>query len=134
MVVMILCVVMFGCSKPINDSSSQLANPASVFCEDNGGTLSIVTEKNGQVGICTLSDGSKCDEWEYYRGECGESDTGSLTKDSSVQTEEITDTIQMANPATTNCIKNGGKLEIITDSEGGQSGMCILTSGIKCEE
>ena len=49
----------------------QLANPASVFCEENGGTLEIRDEADGQVGVCVFPDGSECEEWAYYRGECG---------------------------------------------------------------
>ena len=44
-----------------------MANPASVFCESMGGTLSIVNETNGQVGYCTLPDGTKTEEWAYFR-------------------------------------------------------------------
>ena len=48
----------------------QLANPASVFCEENGGKLEIRDEADGQVGYCIFPDGSECEEWAYYRGEC----------------------------------------------------------------
>ena len=51
--------------------NAQIANPASKFCEDNGGFLDIITNDDGsQVGICTLESGKKCEEWAYYRGEC----------------------------------------------------------------
>ncbi|MFM8999555.1 MAG: DUF333 domain-containing protein [Actinomycetota bacterium] len=46
---------------------SQIANPASVFCEEQGGTLEIVDEAGGQVGYCNLPDGTRIEEWEYYR-------------------------------------------------------------------
>jgi apolipoprotein N-acyltransferase len=46
---------------------SQIANPASEFCEQQGGTLEIVDEAGGQVGYCTLPDGTRIEEWEYYR-------------------------------------------------------------------
>jgi hypothetical protein len=46
-----------------------LANPASVFCEGNGGSLSIVDEPGGQVGYCTLESGQKIEEWAYFRAE-----------------------------------------------------------------
>jgi putative hemolysin len=52
------------------NESAQIANPASTNCIKNGGTLEIVDEANGQIGICTLSDGTKCEEWAYFRGEC----------------------------------------------------------------
>lgn len=48
-----------------------LANPASVYCVDNGGTLEIVDTTWWQVGMCTLSDWMVCEERAYMRGECG---------------------------------------------------------------
>jgi len=48
-----------------------IANPASVYCEEQGGTSKIITEQDGsQSGVCVLKDGTECDEWAYYRGEC----------------------------------------------------------------
>jgi putative hemolysin len=49
-----------------------MPNPASVYCEQNGNQLEIRTAADGsQNGICVFPDGSACDEWAYYRGECG---------------------------------------------------------------
>ena len=51
---------------------ASMANPASVYCEQNGNKLEIRTAADGsQSGICVLPDGSACDEWAYYRGACG---------------------------------------------------------------
>lgn len=48
-----------------------LANPASVHCEEVGGTLEIKKDaEGGQVGFCTLPDKSVCEEWALLRGEC----------------------------------------------------------------
>jgi putative hemolysin len=47
-----------------------MANPASVYCKDNGGTLEIKDEEKGQVGYCTLKSGKVCEEWQFFRGEC----------------------------------------------------------------
>jgi putative hemolysin len=48
-----------------------MPNPASVYCERNGNKLDIRTATDGsQTGICVFPDGSTCDEWAYYRGEC----------------------------------------------------------------
>lgn len=46
---------------------------------------------------------------------------------------EPTANAQVANPASANCVKNGGKLEIM-DGEGGQFGVCIFEDGSRCEE
>jgi putative hemolysin len=51
---------------------ANLPNPASVYCEQNGYELEIRTAADGsQSGVCIFTDGSTCDEWAYYRGECG---------------------------------------------------------------
>jgi putative hemolysin len=48
-----------------------LPNPASVLCERNeSGTLEMFEYLGGQAGLCNFPDGSICEEWEYYRGEC----------------------------------------------------------------
>ena len=49
-----------------------MPNPASVYCEQNGNKLEIQTASDGsQSGVCVFPDGSTCDEWAYFRGECG---------------------------------------------------------------
>lgn len=48
-----------------------IANPASKHCEENGGKLEIVTEGDGSYGICKFDDGTECEEWAFFRGECG---------------------------------------------------------------
>ena len=51
---------------------ANMPNPASVYCEQNGNKLEIQTASDGgQNGICIFPDGSTCEEWAYYRGECG---------------------------------------------------------------
>jgi putative hemolysin len=53
------------------DTSLGLPNPASVLCERNeSGTLEMFEMNGGQAGLCNFPDGSICEEWEYYRGEC----------------------------------------------------------------
>jgi putative hemolysin len=48
-----------------------MPNPASVYCEENGGKLEIRTDASGaQAGVCVFPNGSECDEWAYYRKEC----------------------------------------------------------------
>jgi putative hemolysin len=40
----------------------------------------------------------------------------------------------MGNPASENCIAKGGKVEIVTDKSGGQSGYCVFPNGARYEE
>lgn len=68
----ITMLIITGCvNNSIKDNKqTQIANPASTFCKEQNGTLEIINEANGQKGICTLTDGTKCEEWAYFRGEC----------------------------------------------------------------
>jgi len=48
-----------------------MANPASEYCVGVGGTLEIRTQEDGgQYGVCIFSDGSECEEWALYNGDC----------------------------------------------------------------
>jgi putative hemolysin len=52
-----------------------LPNPASVHCQEQGYLLEIRTDEQGnQYGVCIFPDGSECDEWAFFRGECGPAD------------------------------------------------------------
>jgi putative hemolysin len=49
-----------------------MPNPASVYCTQNGNKLEIRTAADSsQSGVCVFPDGSTCDEWAYFRKECG---------------------------------------------------------------
>jgi putative hemolysin len=51
---------------------ANMPNPASVHCMQNGNKLEIQTASDGsQNGVCVFPDGSTCEEWAYFRGECG---------------------------------------------------------------
>ena len=58
-------------SAPTDMPQAGLPNPASVYCTQQGNKLEIRTADDGsQSGICIFPNGSTCDEWAYYRGEC----------------------------------------------------------------
>lgn len=44
-----------------------MANPASVHCIQQGGTLEIRKDERGESGYCHLPDGRIVEEWELYR-------------------------------------------------------------------
>ena len=63
----VVALTLAGCNKsetPVEENNAEIANPASVYCEDNGGTLNL------EDGTCTLTDGTVCDEWDFYNGAC----------------------------------------------------------------
>lgn len=67
-------VLLSGCTQ------SQVANPASVYCEQQGGTVDIRNFSEGQVGYCVFEDLTECEEWAFYNGECSK-ETASSCKD-----------------------------------------------------
>ena len=73
-VALLAVATLSGCNKTSVENlgeESQIANPASVYCEENGGTLKIETAEDwSQAWICMFEDGSYCEEWSYKNGEC----------------------------------------------------------------
>lgn len=100
--------------------AANMPNPAAVFCEKNGGKVDIRKDAKGnEYGVCVFVDGSECDEWAYFRGECKPG---------------AQKAIGMPNPASVNCTEKGGKLDIRKDAKGGETGVCVFPDGSECEE
>jgi putative hemolysin len=72
------CLATFEGIKPIGGentekdsaTNTQIANPASKKCIADGGKLEIRENSEGQYGVCLLPDGTECEEWKHFRGEC----------------------------------------------------------------
>jgi putative hemolysin len=106
---------------PAANSEANLPNPASVYCEEQGYTLETVTAEDGsQAGLCVFPDGSKCDEWAFFHGDCkpGDHSIG----------------VWMSNPATVYCRDQGYTSETVTAEDGSQAGFCVFLDGSKCDE
>jgi putative hemolysin len=77
----IILLMLTACAAPWVQSSESsgtdmpqlnIQNPASVYCKQNGFKHEIRAAADGsQSGLCIFPDGSTCDEWAYFRGECG---------------------------------------------------------------
>lgn len=66
----IILMALTACTAP--QVQVGMPNPASVYCEQHGNKLEIHTTADGsQSGVCVFPDDSTCDEWAYFRGECG---------------------------------------------------------------
>lgn len=93
-------------------STSQIANPASVNCEKVGGKLEILKSgSGGEYGLCNFEDGKSCEEWALFRGQCplgGVKTTGFDTIDQKY------------------CAWVGGETTTVVPSE------CTLKDGTKC--
>lgn len=69
---------------PTDISQPDMPNPASAYCADQGFKSEIRTAADGsQSGYCIFPDGSECDEWAYFRGECGSAVPAAEATDSS---------------------------------------------------
>jgi putative hemolysin len=56
-----------ACGDDDDDGPARMPNPASVFCEQEGGHVEIERDAAGnERGICVLPDGRQVDEWQYY--------------------------------------------------------------------
>jgi hypothetical protein len=100
-----------------------MPNPASDYCVRQGGNLEIRTGSDGgQYGVCKFPDGGECDEWAFFRGECG---PGKATPGTG---------LNMANPASVYCQQQGYQVEIRTASDGSQYGVCIFPDRSECDE
>ena len=64
LLIMLSLFVVFssGC---VQDSAN-MPNPASVYCEDEGGEIQMVATPEGSAGYCRLPDGRICEEWDYF--------------------------------------------------------------------
>ena len=68
----VAAVALSACAhtKPAPENAPQIgtANPASAFCEQQGGKSEIKRDKDGnEYGVCVFSNDKEVDEWEYYR-------------------------------------------------------------------
>ncbi len=50
------------------------------------------------------------------------------------QAESPAASVGMANPASANCVQQGGELKIVTKADGGQYGICYFMDNRQCEE
>jgi len=80
-----LLVILMGCTQTTETGNTQIANPAAVYCEEQGYDYQIITNPDGsQSGICVFTDGSECDGQLYYTGECMPQNT------TAIQTTNVT--------------------------------------------
>jgi putative hemolysin len=74
-VLILLLVALFclsACSVlPTQNPEANMVNPASTFCMENGGREETRKDASGgEYGVCVFPDGSECDSWAFFRGEC----------------------------------------------------------------
>ncbi|MFH2072057.1 MAG: DUF333 domain-containing protein [Actinomycetota bacterium] len=86
---------------------------------EQGGTVDMREGDGGTYGVCVFPDGSECDEWAFYRGEC-EPGAGA-------------DQAGLANPASGFCVEQGGTVDM-REGDGGTYGVCVFPDSSECDE
>jgi hypothetical protein len=114
---LLLTCAITGCA---NGEETGMPNPASVYCEEQGGTIELRDVEGGVAGYCVFDDDSECEEWAFFNGECAPGDS----------LEEV---IGMPNPASVYCEEQGGTLEM-RETAAGTAGYCLFDDGSECEE
>ena len=110
-----------GCNKTNTPTeNTQIANPAAVYCEEQGGTLQL------EEWLCIFSDGSYCEEWSYFRNEC---QPGQIIYNT---VEEVG--LWMANPASVYCVEQGWESVIREDAEWNQYWICRFADWSEVDE
>ena len=110
-------------------SQADMPNPASVYCEENGGRLELREDGSGSVaGVCIFSDGSECDEWAFFRGDCKPGDSPATSAATPIPGPNL------PNPASAYCEQQGYRSKIVTAAGGSQSGVCVFPDGSECDD
>ncbi|MFM7028543.1 MAG: DUF333 domain-containing protein [Chakrabartia sp.] len=70
----LILMCLAGCTSlppPPKGPQAGMANPASIYCEQKGGSLRIEKDaQGGEQGVCRLPDGQECEEWALFRQAC----------------------------------------------------------------
>jgi putative hemolysin len=115
-----LFVILAAVACSSSTEPDQIANPASEYCVEQGGNVDIrKDDEGGEAGYCQFDDGSECEEWAFFRGDCSQG--------------EFPSSQQLANPAAVYCTEQDGGYEIREHEDGGQYGACIFDDGSECD-
>jgi putative hemolysin len=108
-------------------ATAGLANPASVYCGERGGTLEIKKDAaGGEYGMCTFPNSTSCEEWALFRGE-------GCKPGVELATTPAADS-GMPNPAAVYCGEVGGMPKALMNPDGSEYGMCVFPNDTACEE
>ncbi len=102
-----------------SSAGASLANPASVNCARQGGTLSIQRRGDGgEYGVCRLAPDKACEEWALLRGTCP---AGGRTIPPAMA------------PAAQYCLLTGGEYTPPAPSGDAERGRCLFRNGSTCD-
>ncbi|MCB1192861.1 MAG: DUF333 domain-containing protein [Leptospiraceae bacterium] len=62
--------IVCGREREIKPKENWNTTPAYQHCIKNNGKIRFEDKPGGTYGFCVFPDGSECDEWQFFRGEC----------------------------------------------------------------
>jgi putative hemolysin len=109
-----------GLRSSTNTTGAGVPNPAAEFCTSENTTRYEIrgAPDGSRFGACILPDGTVCDEWEYYRGNCTAASTPG---------QAITDSAENF------CLSRGFMYQTQTGLNGTEYAFCIFPNGYGCE-
>ena len=60
------------CLSLVMSGASAMRNPSAVYCEAMEYDYATITGEGGEIGVCTMPDGTAVDAWNFLLGEDGE--------------------------------------------------------------
>jgi putative hemolysin len=117
LILLLVAIAMVSCAS--EPTAPQLANPASAYCEEQGGRHVVERASRGEFGVCFFEDNRQCEEWALLRAECpvgGRRVTGYVTQ------------------AARYCAITGGSYAVTSSSGAAdERGTCSLRDGRSCD-
>lgn len=110
-------------------------NPAILNCFENEGTpVTVQAGDGGEYGLCYFPDATLCEAESLLNGTCAPGENFQMIADVMEQPAEQQSSNRPANPASVNCLEQGGLSFGVHARDGSEYGLCQLPSGKFCEE
>ncbi len=107
---LILLLVVLSGFQPLMAQNKGMPNPSVVYCEFLGYKYETRKAKDGsEFGVCKFPDGTECDAFAFFRGECGKKYSYCAVKGCTILTQEDAN---LPYPACS-CMDSSGEKQVI---------------------
>ncbi len=109
---------------------------SAALCERLGGRVERLTSGSGQIGLCVFGERAGIEVGTLSRFKSGEKVVAvqAFLNPASLPGNPSEGGVAIPNPASANCVKLGGKSEIVEGPGGGQLGLCVFPDRSMIEE
>lgn len=70
LLVAVACAADSTTTPELSETPGTVPNVATEYCLEQGYQLTVTTDAEGTTAHCLFPDGSRCELWAFYRGEC----------------------------------------------------------------